>query len=160
MQPIILRSAGRASVSKLMRHPPGGPARAHTGTEDGRPPSASRSANPKTNEPPGPVSSREDGKAGHTDTVTGVFVRHQDRINKLLKEEAAKKGEEPALSPRFASTISDTLATLPIANGVNPKVVSERIGHASVAFTLTVYAHVLPGLQKEAASRLAGVVDG
>lgn len=51
-------------------------------------------------------------------------------------------------------------ATLPLANDMNPKVTSERLGHASVAFTLTVYGHVLPGLQKEAVSRLAAVIDG
>ena len=35
--------------------------------------------------------------------------------------------------------------------GVNPKVVSERLGHASVLITLDTYSHVLPNLQEEAA---------
>ena len=35
--------------------------------------------------------------------------------------------------------------------GVHPKVVSERLGHATVAFTLDTYAHVVPGLQEAAA---------
>ena len=35
--------------------------------------------------------------------------------------------------------------------GVNPKVVSERLGHASVAITLDIYSHVLPGIQAAAA---------
>lgn len=39
--------------------------------------------------------------------------------------------------------------------GVHPKVVSERLGHAHPAFTMHVYSHVLPGLQEEAARRLA-----
>ena len=34
---------------------------------------------------------------------------------------------------------------------MNPKVVSERLGHSSVAFTLETYAHVMPGMQPEAA---------
>ena len=38
--------------------------------------------------------------------------------------------------------------------GVNPKVVSERLGHASVAFTLDTYAHVMPGMQESAADSL------
>jgi hypothetical protein len=46
-----------------------------------------------------------------------------------------------------------THATLLLAAGVNPKVVSERLGHASVAFTLDTYAHVLPTMQSEAAER-------
>ena len=41
--------------------------------------------------------------------------------------------------------------TLMLAAGVNPKVVSERLGHATVAITLDVYSHVLPELQREAA---------
>jgi hypothetical protein len=38
-----------------------------------------------------------------------------------------------------------------LAAGVNPKVVSERLGHSSVAFTLDTYAHVMPGMQPDAA---------
>ena len=38
---------------------------------------------------------------------------------------------------------------------MHPKIVSERLGHHSVAFTLDTYAHVLPGMQAEAAEDLA-----
>lgn len=38
--------------------------------------------------------------------------------------------------------------------GVNVKAVSERLGHASAAFTLDRYGHVMPGLQDEAARKL------
>jgi integrase len=41
---------------------------------------------------------------------------------------------------------------------VSPKVVSERLGHASVSFTLDVYSHVLPGLQEDAAAIVAALV--
>jgi integrase len=34
-------------------------------------------------------------------------------------------------------------------------VVSERLGHASVTVTLTVYSHVMPGNQRQAVSRFA-----
>ena len=44
-----------------------------------------------------------------------------------------------------------TDATLMLKEGVHPKVVSERLGHASVVITLDTYSHVLPGLQEEAA---------
>ncbi len=47
-----------------------------------------------------------------------------------------------------------------LAAGVNVKVVSERLGHASVAFTLDVYAHVMPGQQAHAAAAAAALVDG
>jgi integrase len=45
-------------------------------------------------------------------------------------------------------------ATLMLAQGVHPKVVSERLGHASVNITLDTYSHVLPGLQEAAAAAL------
>jgi integrase len=45
-------------------------------------------------------------------------------------------------------------ASLMLAQGTHPKVVSERLGHATVGITLDIYSHVLPGLQREAAERL------
>jgi integrase len=50
-------------------------------------------------------------------------------------------------------------ATLLLTNGVNPKIVSERLGHASVAFTLDTYCHVLLNDQQlatEAMVRMLG----
>ena len=44
-----------------------------------------------------------------------------------------------------------THATLLLEQGVNPKVVSERLGHASVATTMDIYSHVLPDMQEKAA---------
>ena len=43
---------------------------------------------------------------------------------------------------------------------MNPKIVSERLGHASVAFTLDTYGHVLPGQQADAAAAVAALLDG
>jgi integrase len=45
-------------------------------------------------------------------------------------------------------------ATLLLRQGVHPKIVSERLGHASVGITLDTYSHVLPGLQAAAAAAL------
>jgi integrase len=41
-----------------------------------------------------------------------------------------------------------------LSAGVNPKVVQERLGHASVTLTLQTYSHVLPNIQKDAAITL------
>lgn len=51
-----------------------------------------------------------------------------------------------------------TAATLALTAGVPAKVVSEQLGHASSAFTLDVYAHVLPHMQSEAAVRVAALL--
>ena len=47
-----------------------------------------------------------------------------------------------------------TPATMLLREGVHPKVVSERLGHASIAITLDTYSHVMPGMQEEAAERI------
>jgi len=47
-------------------------------------------------------------------------------------------------------------ATQLLRDGENPKMVSERLGHSRVAFTLERYGHVLPGMQKDAANRADG----
>jgi integrase len=46
-----------------------------------------------------------------------------------------------------------------LAAGVHPKVVSERLGHASVAFTLDTYSHVMPNLQEAAAEALDQILN-
>ncbi len=52
-----------------------------------------------------------------------------------------------------------THATLMLKAGVHPKVVSERLGHASVAITLDTYSHVVPGLQEVDAQRLDQMLE-
>ena len=44
-----------------------------------------------------------------------------------------------------------THASLLLKQGVHPKIVKERLGHASVQITLDTYSHVAPGLQEAAA---------
>ena len=51
-------------------------------------------------------------------------------------------------------------ATIALAAGVSPKVVSEQLGHASTAFTLDTYAHVLPHMQDEAVARVEVMLFG
>jgi integrase len=45
-------------------------------------------------------------------------------------------------------------ATLLLTKNVNPKVVSEMLGHSSIAITLDTYSHVLPNMQDSAARAL------
>jgi integrase len=53
-----------------------------------------------------------------------------------------------------------TTATLLLSAGENPKVVSERLGHASIVLTLDTYSHVLPTMQAEATKKLEKLMFG
>lgn len=51
-----------------------------------------------------------------------------------------------------------TAATLMLSAKIHPKIVSERLGHASIHITLDTYSHVLPNLQDEAATAMEHVL--
>jgi integrase/predicted RNA-binding Zn-ribbon protein involved in translation (DUF1610 family) len=51
-----------------------------------------------------------------------------------------------------------THATLALQAGIHPKVVSERLGHATVSITLDTYSHAIPAMQEEAAALIAELV--
>jgi integrase len=51
-----------------------------------------------------------------------------------------------------------TYATLALKTGVHPKVVSERLGHATVGITLDLYSHVTPGIARDAAEAVAATI--
>ncbi len=53
-----------------------------------------------------------------------------------------------------------TWATLALQAKVHPKVVQERLGHASIAITLGTYSHVAPGMGEQAAATVAALVLG
>lgn len=53
-----------------------------------------------------------------------------------------------------------THASILLKANVPVKVVSERLDHSSPAFTMTVYQHVLPGMQADAAIAFGDAVFG
>jgi integrase len=63
-------------------------------------------------------------------------------------------GEAEVLVVRPART------TLALVAGVSPKTVREQLGHASVAFTLEVYSHVLSHMQDEPAMKVEALLLG
>jgi integrase len=86
-----------------------------------------------------------------------VFVKpdgsriHPHSFSQVLDRKVAKL-DVPTIS---LHDLRHTHATLLLKAGVPVKVVSERLGHANVAFTMAVYQHVLPGMQAAAASTFA-----
>jgi integrase len=49
-------------------------------------------------------------------------------------------------------------ATLLLVQGVSPRVVMETLGHSQVSLTLNTYSHVLPALQRDAASKMDAIL--
>ena len=83
---------------------------------------------------------REDGQPLHPDWFRRRFERriHRAGLPKI----------------RFHD-LRHTHATLALQAGVHPKVISERLGHATVAMTLDI-----PALQHDAATIIADLVTG
>src|SRR3546814_16491320 len=76
---------------------------------------------------------------------------HPHSFSQILDRKVAKL-DVPTIS---LHDLRHTHATLLLKAGIPVKVVSERLGHANVAFTMSVYQHVLPGMQAEAAATFA-----
>ena len=87
-------------------------------------------------------------------TPEGSWV-HPGTFSQIFRRRVAKL-DVPAIS---LHDLRHTHATLMLMSGVPVKVVSERLGHSSVAFTMSVYQHVLPGMQAEAAAMFAGLLS-
>lgn len=87
-----------------------------------------------------------------------VFTSHREcpiRETKLVRRYFKPLLESAGLPNIRLYDLRHTAATLALAASVSPKVVSKQLEHASVAFTLEVYSHVLPHLQDEAAMGLS-----
>ena len=67
------------------------------------------------------------------------------------RAEAADYWESPGVPLIRFHDLRHTAATLMLAAGVHPKIVQERLGHATIAITLDTYSHVLPSMQRDAA---------
>jgi len=91
----------------------------------------------------GLVFTQENGSALDPESVTRYFRR------------AVKKSMLPSIR---LHDLRHTHATLALQAGIHPKVVSERLGHATVSITLDTYSHAIPAMQEEAAALIAGLV--
>ena len=91
-----------------------------------------------------------------------VFTRadgkliHPERLSKGFRVAVKKSG----LRQIHLHDLRHTHATLALEAGVHPKVVSDRLGHSTVAITLDIYSHAIPALSEEAAATVAALVMG
>jgi integrase len=91
----------------------------------------------------GLVVTTEDGRPMHPETLSGLFVRQAKRAG---------------LPPIRLHDLRHSVASILLARGVHPKVVSDMLGHATIALTLDTHSHIIPSLQQEAASVVAAAV--
>ena len=87
--------------------------------------------------------------------LTGAWLDHGNvtrNFNAIVRKAEVKR--IPFHSLRH------THATLLLKEGVNVKVVSERLGHANIGITLDTYAHVLPSMQQHAADSIDNAIFG
>ena len=88
---------------------------------------------------------REDGTPLHPERVTSWF------------EQAVRK---VGLPRQRLHDLRHAYATAALISGVPNQVVSERLGHSSPVVTSTIYQHVTPAMDQDAATCIAVRVDG
>lgn len=91
------------------------------------------------------VFAREDGTPVHPDYFSQTFDRTVRRLG---------------LPKIRLHDLRHTHATLGLAAGVDAKVMSDRLGHATSAFTQDIYMHAIPAKEEAAAEQIAGLVFG
>ena len=83
-------------------------------------------------------------------------VLHPNRFTRRFQS-AARRAGVPVIR---LHDLRHTWATLALQAGVHPKIVSERLGHATTGITLDIYSHVQPTLDAEAAVTVADLFAG
>lgn len=93
--------------------------------------------------------------------LNGVH-QHPERYSRRFAEQLARcnRDRDPLLPQVRVHDLRHTHATLLLKAGIPVKVVSERLGHATVTITMETYQHVMPGMQQDAAAKFAAIVGG
>ena len=92
--------------------------------------------------------------SGHVFVQEDGAPYHPEKVSKLFTRAARRAG----LSRIRLHDLRHSYATLALSAGVHAKVISERLGHASIAITLDTYSHAVPALSEEAASQVAALL--
>jgi integrase len=81
---------------------------------------------------------------------------HPDAFSRAFRRHVAA-ADLPAIR---LHDLRHSYATLALKAGVHPKVVSERLGHATIGVTLDLYSHVTPSIARDAADVVASRILG
>jgi len=80
----------------------------------------------------------------------------QSRPYREYKDVLTKAG----LADRRVHDLRGSAATLMLMEGIDLFTISKQLGHANIATTAAAYAHVLPALQRDAASKMNALLTG
>ena len=88
-----------------------------------------------------------------SNTHTGAAL-----LPNTVTHEYAKIAKRIALNTKFHD-LRHTHATMLLKQGVNPKIVQERLGHSSISITMDIYSHVMPNMQRDAIANFNIALD-
>jgi integrase len=89
----------------------------------------------------------------------GQTLGHPLQSNTIGQGEFKRPIDQASIKRIKFHGLRHTCATLLFQAGVPVHVVQERLGHKRVEVTLGIYAHVLPAMQQDAASKLADLLQ-
>jgi integrase len=89
-----------------------------------------------------------------------VFANAEDKpiAPGVLSHNFARIANRAGLENVRFHDLRHTFASLMLLPGAKPKVISEALGHSSVAFTMDVYPHIIEGMRQDAIMLLDGVL--
>ncbi len=90
------------------------------------------------------------GKAVELDDLVFCHADGRPYDSSVVSHKFAAIAREARLKHTRFHDLRHTFASLMLQRGAKPKVISECLGHASVAFTMDVYSHIIDGMQEEA----------
>jgi integrase len=98
-----------------------------------------------------------DGLGDHFQENSLVFCTMKGTLinpTNLRKRSFAPLLDKAGLPHMTFHQLRHTAATILLLKNVNPKIVSEMLGHANIAITLDTYSHVLPNMQDSAVAAI------
>jgi len=101
---------------------------------------------------------RELGKELIWDDLVFANVEGKPLDPSVLTHNFAKISKRTGLENVRFHGLRHTFASLMLLRGAKPKVISESLGHSSVAFTMDAYSHIIEGMQEDAMALLDEVL--
>ena len=101
---------------------------------------------------------RERGKELALDDLVFSNIEGKPLNPSSLSRDFARVVKKAGLENVRFQDLRHTFASLMLLRGAKPKVISEALGHASVAFTMDVYSHIIESMQSDAMALLDEVL--